>query len=157
MIKGLTRSAGAGREQVRDEKWNLGSVKAVLRRILGSKANTEIDTSVAWQDNITNQALDEHGCTTRNPRSDGDTGAHCRTRFENIWIKGFAETEVANRTIDVVPIDRNVRSSEQVEPADAVGDQLAAMDRTRRMIKLVQGNLCGIQLLTEMAGIMSVG
>ena len=29
VITGLTRSAGACRKQVRDEKWNLGSVKAV--------------------------------------------------------------------------------------------------------------------------------
>ena len=33
VIKGLTRSAGAGRRQARFEKWNLGSVKAVLNRV----------------------------------------------------------------------------------------------------------------------------
>ena len=104
VFKGLTRSAGAGRKQVRDEKWNLGSVKAVLSRIPGSKVNTDIDTSVARQEYITIQALDEHGCATRYTRGDGDTEAHCRTRGESIWIKEFAEAKVANRTVDVVPI-----------------------------------------------------
>ena len=33
VIRSLTRSAGAGRRQARDEKWNLGSVKAVLNRV----------------------------------------------------------------------------------------------------------------------------
>ena len=41
----------------------------------------------------------------------------------------FAEAEVANRTVDVVPIDPNVRSSEPVEPAAAVGGQPPAMDK----------------------------
>ena len=91
VIKSLTRSAaGAGRKQVRDEKWILGSVNAVLSRIPRSKVSTDIDTSVARQEYITNQALDEHGCTTRYTRSDGDTEAHCRTRGESIWIKEFA-------------------------------------------------------------------
>ena len=73
--------------------------------------------------------MDEHGCTTRYTIGDGDTEVHCRTRFESIWIKEFAEAEVANRTVDVVPIDPNVRGSEPVEPAAAVGDQPAAMDK----------------------------
>ena len=33
VIRGLTRSAGAGRREARDEKWNFGSVKAVLNRV----------------------------------------------------------------------------------------------------------------------------
>ena len=78
VIKGLTRSAGAGRKQVREETWNLGSAKAASSRIPGPNANTDIDTSVARQEYITNQALDEHGCTTRYTRGDGDTEAHCR-------------------------------------------------------------------------------
>ena len=49
VIKSLTRSARASRKQVRDEKWNLGSAKAVLSRTPGSNANTDIDTSVARQ------------------------------------------------------------------------------------------------------------
>ena len=48
---------------------------------------------------------------------------------ESIWIKEFAEAEVANRTVDVVPIDPNMRSRELVEPAAAVGGQPAAMDK----------------------------
>ena len=42
VIRGLTRSVIAGRKQVRDEQWNVGSVKAVLNRIQESEANTEI-------------------------------------------------------------------------------------------------------------------
>ena len=33
MISGWTRSARTGRRQARDEKWNWGSVKAVLNRV----------------------------------------------------------------------------------------------------------------------------
>ena len=47
VIKGLTRTAGAGRRQARVQQWNLGSVKAVLNRVQEWKASTEIDTSVA--------------------------------------------------------------------------------------------------------------
>ena len=70
VIRGLTRSARAGRRQARDEKWALDSVKAVLSRIQEWKASTEIDTSVDKQKYITNQAW--------------DTRAHCRARFETI-------------------------------------------------------------------------
>ena len=129
VINDLTRPGGADRKQFRYEKWNLGSAKAVLSRILGLKANADIDTSVARQEYITNQVLDEHAFSTCYSRGDGDTEAHCRTRFESIWIKEFAEAEVANRTVDVVPIDPNVRSSEPVEPAAAVGGQPAAMEK----------------------------
>ena len=59
----------------------------------------------------------------------GIQNTHCRTRNESIWIKEFGEAEVANRTVDVVPIDPNVRSSEKVEPAAAVGGQPTAMMR----------------------------
>ena len=55
VIKGLTRSARAGRRQARDEKWNLDSVEAVLNSIQELKASTELDK----QKNITNQFLDE--------------------------------------------------------------------------------------------------
>ena len=61
VIRGLTRSArAAGRRQDRVEKWNLGSVKAVLNRIREWKTSTDIDTSVDNQKYITNQALDKH-------------------------------------------------------------------------------------------------
>ena len=86
VIKGLTRPSPAGRIQVCDEKWNLDSVNAELNRIQESEARTEIDTSVARLEYTTNQAFDVHGCTTRYTRGDGDTEAHCRTRFESIWI-----------------------------------------------------------------------
>ena len=101
----------------------------MFNRTQASNASTEIDTSVARQEYITNQALDEHGCTTRCTRVDRDTEAHCRTRFESVWIKEFAEAEAANRTVDVVPIDPNSRGSEPVEPAAVVGGQRAAMEK----------------------------
>ena len=44
VIRSLTRSARAGRRQARVEKWNLGSVKALLNRIRELKTSTEIDT-----------------------------------------------------------------------------------------------------------------
>ena len=40
VIRGLTRSARAGRRQARDEKWNLDSVEAVLGRIQQWKSST---------------------------------------------------------------------------------------------------------------------
>ena len=66
VIRSLSRSARAGRRQARDEKWNSGSVKAVLNRSQEWKASTEIDTSVDKQKkHSTNQALDKHRrCTT---------------------------------------------------------------------------------------------
>ena len=74
VIKGLTRSARAGLRQARDEKWNLDSVKAVLRRLWELKASTEIDTSVARQKYITSQSLDEHRRTPLCTRCTWDTG-----------------------------------------------------------------------------------
>ena len=128
VIRSLTRPAGAGRRQARDEKWNLGSTKAVLNRIQELKASTEIDTSDARQKYIRNQALNEHRRTPLCTRCAWDTGAHCRARFEIICTKELAETEVAKFTVDVGPIDPNVRVNEPVEPADAAGGQLAAME-----------------------------
>ena len=60
VIRGLTRSARAGRRQARVERWNLGSVKAVWSRLWELKASTEIDTLVTRQKYITNHAVDEH-------------------------------------------------------------------------------------------------
>ena len=47
IIRGLTHSARAGRRQARVERWNLGSVRAVWRRLWELRASTTIDTSVA--------------------------------------------------------------------------------------------------------------
>ena len=58
--RGLIRSGRAGRRQARVERWNLGSVKAVWSRLWELKASTEIDTLVARQKYITNNAEDEH-------------------------------------------------------------------------------------------------
>ena len=137
VIKGLTRSAGAGRRQVRDEKWNLCSVKAVLNRFRELKTSTEIDTSVARQKYITNQALTEH---RRTPLCTGIQEHIAEHDFEIIWAKVFAEAEVANRTVDAVPIDPNVRVSEPVEPAAEAGGQLAAMEANTDGQGDVRGN-----------------
>ena len=67
------------------------------------------------------------------------TGSHssdCRARFEAIWTMELteaevpirAEAEVANRAVDAVPIDPNVRVSEPVEPTAAAGGEPAAME-----------------------------
>ena len=40
----------------------------------------------------------------------------------------FAEEEVANRTVDAVPIDPKMRVSEPVEPAAAAGGQPTAIE-----------------------------
>ena len=107
----------------------MGSVKAVLNRIQELKAKTEMDTSVARQKYITNQALNEHRRTPSGTRCAWDAEkVHCRTRFEIIWTKEFAKSGVANRAVDAVLIDPNVRVSESVEPAAAAGGQPAAME-----------------------------
>ena len=85
VIRSLTRSAGAGRRQARNEKWHLDSVKAMLNRIRGMKTSTEIDTSVDRQKYITNQALDKHKRAPLCTKCAWGTGAHCRARFEIIW------------------------------------------------------------------------
>ena len=67
------------------------------------------------------------------------TGPHssdCRARFESIWTEELAEAEVpiraeaevANLSVNEVPIDPHVRVSEPVEPAAAAGGQPAAME-----------------------------
>ena len=140
VIRGLTRSARAGRRQARVEEWNLGSVKAVFNRIQELEASTETDTSVARQKYITNQALSEHRRTPLCTRCAWDTEAHCRTRFEIIWTKEFAEAELANRTVYAVPIDPNVRVSEPGEPAAEAGGQPAAMEANTDGQRDVRGN-----------------
>ena len=134
VIRGMTRSAGAGRRQARDEKWNLGSVKAVLNRIQELTASTQFDTSVARQKYIVSQALNKHR------RSPLCTRCARDTRFEIMWTKEFAEAEVANRTVDAVPIDPNVRVSESVEPAAAARGQPAAMEVNTDGQRDVRGN-----------------
>ena len=125
----MTRPVMAGRKQVRDEQWNWGSVKAVLNRIQESKAKTEIDTSVARQEYTTNSASHEHRCAPLCTRCAWDTEVHCRTRFEIMWTKEFAGTQVANRIVDAGPIDPTVRVGNSVEPAAAASGQPAAMER----------------------------
>ena len=149
VIRGFTRLARAGRRQVRDEKRNLGSVKAVLNRIQELKASTQIDTSVGRPKYITNQALNEHRRTPLCTRCAWDTEAHCRTRFEIICTEEFAEAEVANRTVDAVPIDPNVRVSEPVEPVAAAGGQPAAMEVNTYGQTDVRGNTADGQTSTR--------
>ena len=85
VIKGLTRSARAGRRQTRVERWNLGRVTAVLNRMREWKASTDIDTSVDRQKYITNQALNEDRRTPLRTRCARDAGTHCRI----LGPKGF--------------------------------------------------------------------
>ena len=76
----------------------------------------------------------EHRFCTRCSLGTGSHSSDCRARFEAIWAKELAEAEVpihaeaevANRAVDAVPTDPNVRDS--VEPAAAAGDQPAAME-----------------------------
>ena len=83
--------------------------------------------------------LDQHGRTPLCTICSLGTGSHssdCRARFEAIWTKELAEAEVpiraeaevANRAVDAVPVDPNVRDSAPVEPAAAAGGQPAAME-----------------------------
>ena len=60
VIRGLTRSARAGRRQAQVERRNFGSAKAVWSRLWELKASAEIDTLVTGQKYITNHAVDEH-------------------------------------------------------------------------------------------------
>ena len=119
----------------RDEQWNLESVKAVLVR----PCATDFEAPLSRQKYITNHMLDQHGRTPLCTRCSLGTGSHSsdsRARFEAIWIKELAEAEVpiraeadvANRAVDAVPIDPNVRVSEPVGPAAAAGGQPAAME-----------------------------
>ena len=90
VIRSLTRSAGAGRRQMRDEKWNFGQCQSSVESYSGIES-TEIDTSVARQKYITNQALNEHRCTPLCTRCAWDIEVHCRARLEIIWTKVFAK------------------------------------------------------------------
>ena len=123
VIRCSTCSARALRRKPRDEQRNLESVKAVLVSPWELRVRTVFDAPLTRQKYITNQMLDQHG---RNPlctRCSLGTGSHsssCRARFKVIRTKElaeaevptFAEAEVANRAVDSVPIDPNVRISE---------------------------------------------
>ena len=61
----------------------------------------------------------------------------------------FADAEVANRTVDAVPIDPNVRVSEPVEPAAAAGGQLAALEANTDGQRDVGGNTTDGQTRTR--------
>ena len=106
VMRGLTRSARAGQRQVRDEKWNLDSVKAVLNRIQECKASTEIDTSVDKQKYITNQVLDEYSRTPLCTKCALDTGTHCRARFEiTLYSRDVREIESLKSTGATVEVN----------------------------------------------------
>ena len=49
-----------------------------------------------------NQALTEHRRTPLGTRCAWEAGAHCRTRFDIIWMSEFAEAEVANHAADII-------------------------------------------------------
>ena len=125
MIKGLIRSARTGQRQVRDEKWNLDGVMALLSRLWELNASTEIDTSVARQKYITNQALDKHRRTPLCTRCAWDTGAHCRARFEIIWTKELAEAETASHAADSIPSGPDVMEIESLKSTGATGQSFA--------------------------------
>ena len=59
------------------------------------------------------------------PRMQEDSAKHDLRSF---GPKSLLKQKVANRTVDAVPIDPNVRVSESVEPAAAAGGQPAAME-----------------------------
>ena len=61
----------------------------------------------------------------------------------------FAEAEVANRTVDAVPIDPNVRVSEPVEPAAAASGQLVAIEANTDGQRDVRGNTTDGQTSTR--------
>ena len=61
----------------------------------------------------------------------------------------FAEAEVANRIVDAVPIDPNVRVSKPVEPAAAAGGQPAAMEANTDGQRDVKGNTTDGQTSTR--------
>ena len=108
------------------------SVKALLVSLWELRVPTDFDTPLTRQKYITNQMLDQHGRTPLCTRCSLGTGSHssdCRARFEATWTMELAEAEVpiradaevANRDVDAVPIDPNVRVSEPMEPAAAAG------------------------------------
>ena len=127
VIKGLTRSARAGRRQPRVEKVNLGNVKAMLNRIQKWKTSTEIDTSVDRQKYITNQALNEHKRTPLCTRCARDAGAHCQARFENIRTKEFAGTETANHAADII-MSSSGTTGQMVATEEVNTDQIVGRD-----------------------------
>ena len=120
VIRGSTYSARAIRRKPHDEQWNLESVKAVLVSPWELRVRTGFDAPVTRQKYITNQMLDQYGRTPLCTRCSLGTGSHSsdrRTRFEAVWTKELAEAEVpirgeaevANRAVDVLPMDPNVR------------------------------------------------
>ena len=138
-MRGLTCSAKAIRRKPDEEKWNLESDKAVLVSPWELRVRTEFDAPPTGRKYITNQMLDQHGRTPLCTSCSLGTRSHssdCRARFEAIWTKELPETEVpiraeaevANRAVDAVPIDPNVRVSEPVERAAAAGGQPAAKE-----------------------------
>ena len=88
---------------------------------------TELDTSVARQKYITNQALDRRGRTPLCTRCSLDTGAYspeCRARLEIIWTKELAE---ADRAVGRIQSGPEVREIELLKTTEATG-RLVAMD-----------------------------
>ena len=82
VIRGLTRSARAGRRQAPSRKggiWAASKQRGVVLWEL--KASTTNDTSVARQKYITNEASDEHRRAPICTRCAWDIRAQCRTRF----------------------------------------------------------------------------
>ena len=127
VIRCWIRSARAGRRQARDEKWNLGSVKAVLNNIQELKASKEIDTPVDKQKYITNQSWDEHSRAPLCTRCTWNTRALCRSRFEIIWNKELAEAETVNHTAD--SIRSSPRATKQTVATEEVNtDQIDERD-----------------------------
>ena len=123
-IRVSTYSARPIRRKPREEQWNLDSVKAVLVRPWELRVRTEFDAPAVGQKYITNQALDKHGRTPLSTRCALGTGAHsseCRARFEAIWTKELAETDVASCADDSIHVSPDVKECESLESTEAVG------------------------------------
>ena len=100
---------------------------------------TEFDAPLTRQKYITSQRLYQHGRTPLCTECSLGTGSHssdCRVRFESTWTRELAEAEgpvlaaaeVANRAVDAVPMDPNVRVSEPMDPAVAASGQPVSME-----------------------------
>ena len=138
VIRGLIRSARAGRRQARGDKWNLVSVKAVMNRIRESKA-----TSVAGQKYVTNQVLDEHRRTPLRTRCAWDTGPHCRARLEIIWTKELAEAETASHAADSILSSPDMREIESLKSTGAAGQTVATEEvHTDQIVERDSGVSC---------------